>query len=296
MLTRYTTHPRRLTAKLSAVTLAATLAAASSTYAALCFEETFNYTGALHGQAGTGIGETGNWTSSRTTSSLVAGTSPSLTYGSLTTSNNRLVSDYDGFGTNDNTYVTLDTTAGKAGAVLNTDATSQWMSLIVKTPTAFQASRGFSLYTDRGSTFKYWGFSINGDGTWNTFVNATSSAAGSALTANTTYLFLFKVTRTNNSSYTIEGWNYSGGTIPGSDPTSGLTATGAGGSTNNIVNLFLSATNAGQGAMNQYEVDELRIGSTLADVTPVPEPSTFAAMAGAAALAFAAGRRFLRRS
>lgn len=255
----------------------------ASAQAAIIAYESYNYTAGdntLTGTAVTGTGFTGTFNNQRNQVNTITARSPGLTYGSLTTAANTLSLEYKGFGTNARLLETFDATSQTA---LATNNNNLWMSILVKTPTAFQANKGLEVYFDRGDSFKYQGFQIDGSGNFQTFVNATYSSS-TALSANTTYLFVFSLNRDSSTSYDIEGWFYSGGTIPGSAPTPGTglavlnTASGSG---SGIQNLSIRQLyNADNTTPNPFSVDEFRLGTTFADVTPIPEPSTWALLAG----------------
>lgn len=88
---------------------------------------------------------------------------------------------------------------------------------------------------------------------------------------------VFNLNRDSSSSYDIEGWIYSGGTIPGSAPTAetGFSVLNtAAGSGSGILGLGIRQLyNADNATPNPFLVDEFRLGTEFADVLPIPEPS-----------------------
>ncbi|MCD8481976.1 MAG: PEP-CTERM sorting domain-containing protein [Verrucomicrobia bacterium] len=114
--------------------------------------------------------------------------------------------------------------------------------------------------------------------------NSAVTYASDLLDAGSTY---FLVGSYDLENFTSELWlNPDSSTFGSAVPTSTLSATG--GTDLATISQFLIRGANGSPAMT---MDELRIGSTWASVTPIPEPSTYAALFGLLALGFVAWRR-----
>lgn len=122
------------------------------------------------------------------------------------------------------------------------------------------------------------------------------TAFGNIAFNNTTYFLLAKIdiqrsgVGTGANFYTVDLWSFTGslplseGSI-GSSVASFTTSVLSSGSGLDKVRLVDAASGA------NASFDEIRIGTTFADVVAIPEPSAFAALAGLGSLVLAASRR-----
>lgn len=239
------------------------------------------------GLSGTWGGQAGSYT--------VA--SPSLSFGSLPTSGNRV---YNGGGALRSASVTLGPDLAAAG--LLDHGAELWFSFLADIQTtATNTAYEFSLGTDAPSFFN--GMPTGGQGigvnlwrgtgveaaTWN---NTRSPGARQTLPANTTALIVGKIIWGDDASAadTVEIY------LPDTDlalPALAVSSTSA------VLDQSLFDTLAFDGKSSPYDgsarIDEIRFGATYNDVigasAPVPEPSTFLLASVGLALLGWGGRR-----
>lgn len=292
-------------------TLTALALAAGSSQATLLVEETFNYAAGTRIASdftipATGTGFTGNIASSRgngdgTNSAQVDITAGSLSYGSLQTSNNKALMDYNGFGANQEVQFTPSTSLDTA---LSGTGASYWASFLFSTPSDFRLNEGLAIVANRGNFADYWGFraigTSNTTAEWSLGIGSSFSS-GVALAANTTYLAVLKIERdAATANWTTSAWVDSSGSIAGSEGALGAADTTFGttaGSTNVIDKIKFLAYNDHPGSGSESPIDfpmtldEFRIGTDYLDVVPVPEPTTLALLAGGLTALMAFRRR-----
>ncbi len=114
-----------------------------------------------------------------------------------------------------------------------------------------------------------------------TSVNSTTTASGA-----TTYFLVGKISKTSGGNYNRMELFVNPTTLT----ESGVAATQNADSGTAAISYFTLRL-AGIETTDQYRFDELRIGTTWADVVPVPEPSACAAITGVLVLMAAALRR-----
>ena len=248
--------------------LASGLAAQSARASRLVYEP-FNYTSGsvLKGQTATGTGLTGTWSGSNYTVS--AG---SLSEGNLATADNSVTMPANGG------FYTV--AASLASSVTATSGNPVWASFLLQTPSV--ASGGFSGTSYGGLNLvstgnPFFGISYSsgtsgqqfvvqkeGGGGPNGFASSPVPAAGS------TYLLVMEDIVNSSGPDTLNLWvnPTAGAASPPVTPdaTVGLTV-------GSITGIQLVTS-------GNYSFDEVRIGTTYADVTPaVPEPATLGLVA-----------------
>lgn len=123
----------------------------------------------------------------------------------------------------------------------------------------------------------------NENHTWRARYANSSTSSGVAIAADTTYFVVFKLDRTGASVW-INPTSATEVTADAVKTGTALTGTNWDGVNTIILRSAVAAAN--------YNIDELRVGTTFADVVPViPEMSTFAVAMGGSALLAAAWRR-----
>lgn len=266
---------------------AAMVLAVTTAEAAPVFYEPFSYTaGSLNGQNG-GTGFSGAWTSSGTTTTVVA--SPGLTHGLLATTGNRVAGlgsmsmrrpfSSTGLTGNGSTlyfsilFSATDTTAGTATAIPSffSDSTGPYGQF-----------SGFSVsYDIRSSTELYMDARIGGS------VRATTLIAGANYYGGVTDMVLGRITFSDTPNQDrLEVWR---NPALAGDPGTPLF---------NVTGEWTDPGSNNSFYMNKYNdpdrnIDEIRLGTTLGDVTPVPEPVTCTLAVGIVGLV--AGVRQMRR-
>jgi len=262
----------------------AVFAAAGHASAALILYEPFNYSaGTLNGKTG-GTGFSGAWTASATTAAVIA--SPGLTYGDLDTLGNRLD------GTNSMSMKRLFSSTGLTG-----NGSTLWFSFLISATdtTAGSATAIPSFFSDFNGPFgQAAGFSVsyNIQSATNLYMDARigGTIVSSTTITGTNYyssgvaLVLGRITFSDTANQDrLEVWrNPTLGAVPGAPLMSGS-------------GQWVSSGTANSFYMNKYDppdrmIDEIRLGTTLADAMPVPEPAGCTAVV-ACCLAFAGWRR-----
>lgn len=116
---------------------------------------------------------------------------------------------------------------------------------------------------------------------------------GGNLSANTVYFMLgqYSDTTTNAWVFTLAGYDawVAGGASVGALTANAFSSGSRAGDAQFVGGVVLGGYLVGVGTV--ATIDEVRFDSTLAGVTPIPEPSAFAALAGLAVLGLAASRR-----
>ncbi len=171
----------------------------------------------------------------------------------------------------------LNTVLDVHSAAIGTGVSFYASALFNKADTTGRVSVGF-LYNPAPATPTYFaGFGINGDGkltagdgrlntTW------TTAAATSVTTATTAMLVAY----VDVTAHTISVWNVTDTTAPLGTP--GVTFSISSNSVN-VNSISVSYTGNNKTAINR--IDELRVGTTLADVgiVPAPEPASLGVLA-----------------
>jgi len=281
------------------LTSALVLVTMSVAHASLIMYEGFNYAvpstspdpdGGLNGgnglpatnvggtPSGTSTGFRGNW---GTTTNVVAG----LTYGSLLTTGGAARINVAGWSSTATSYrfITSDPFLSNrvvANGAFGVDGQSLYFSLLANSSSATAAAFSFAL---SGSTNV---FVENTATTWTLNNNKSGAVASTGSFAiNTTALLVIRADFAPGATDTLSLWVNP--TIGSSLGTPNATIAGTANFTFNQLTTRSEVANA-------MTFDEFRMGTTFAAVTPIPEPSAFAALAGFAVLGLAATRR--RRS
>lgn len=262
----------------------AVLVVAGQASAAIVLYEPFDYpVGTLNGQAG-GTGFSGAWIASGTTAAVIA--SPGLTYGDLATQGNRL----DGL-----TSMSMRRPFSSTG--LTGNGSTLWFSFLIAAtdttvgtataiPSFFSNSTGphgqasgFAVsYNINSATDLYMDARIGGT------TVASLSIPGTNYYTSGPALVLGRITFSDTANQDrLEVWrNPTLGAVPGAPLLAGSGQWVDPGANNSFY-------------MNKYDppdrmIDEIRLGTTLADVLPIPEPAGWVAI-GLAAVAGVGWRR-----
>lgn len=253
----------------------------------------------LNGNAG-GTGLSGNWTNSRTVEDT------NMTYGNLETSGDAIF--INGGWTNGNPNIAVDTTSAYTG--LLADGGEMWISVLFETTASDQRSMlaltsdgpglsngnidssGVGVAIARTSNGNFYAniYADDENGSWGNNLSSTpSSAAGASAqnnagAINTTYFLVAHVQWGDTAADLDQIDLY----LPGTDLdlTGHLVATSTGIIANQGVLDNLGFTNLRNGTT----WDEVRIGATYADVSPIPEPGSLA-LIGLGGLLIARRRR-----
>ncbi|CAA6679258.1 MULTISPECIES: PEP-CTERM sorting domain-containing protein [unclassified Lentimonas] len=258
--------------------------AASLSHATLVSEESFSYTaGDLNGNGSAAdAGWDGAWVDDQSTDVQVGASS--LSFGSLSTAGGSISKSVNG-----QQSLTRATTF-TPGA--NPDL---WMSFLF----SFDDAQGGQLAgTDMlhiglanadNSGNDEAGLRIQSDGSNGLLAyldnDGNLSAASFAMAEATTYLFVFNMNTAGNLSLTINPTNIGSTDLA---PSGGTTIVSSEATAADNYNFFRIRTRK---AANDWSADEIRFGSSYADVVPVPEPGTYALLAGMCAFSAVALRR-----
>lgn len=240
----------------------------SNSHAVLLAYEGFDYAAAANVTGQTG--GTGNWNGAWTGPTSTTVTSPGLTYTGLTTSGNTSFESNSASSGNRRSWTGLDSSNGAElwfSVLLNSTATGSDLRLFVLNADVTSGS-------DSGVGVNINGLAINAR------VNtSTSASTGLSLTSGVTSLLVGRLSFSDTAGAdAITIWL---------DPTLGGGTPGGGFTLNGDFNsaLFTNPNFGYRGGFGWLgSVDEVRIGTTFADVT-VPEPAAFSlALAGGLAL------------
>jgi MYXO-CTERM domain-containing protein len=305
--------------------LAALSAAFAATASAQLVHESFSgySAGSINGQAALGTGLSGNWSAGRlagTTGTLDATYTPTgLAFGSsFQSSGGALVLDISSATASNNAVVAGVSTAASLGTFAGTLYSSHLVQAAF-TPNN-SGTFGSRINTTIGGGGGTSRFQISGDaGTGTTtpgtdYIGNNTANGGNSLVSGQTFLVVGRFTAVGDSGGgTATQWvfsqaQYENWVAAGADEAAlasrsvSTTADGIWARNNNTdatqANFVGGSSTFAQffllsGTTNAVSVtfDELRYGASLASVTPIPEPSAFAALAGLSALGLAASRR-----
>ena len=256
--------------KLNALlSIAALLASGMTAQAALLFYESFDYnTGDLSTES------SNTWSDSGTTVE-----SGSLSYGSLTTNGNRVTMS------DDSSWI------GTGGAFdgFMDDGDTLWFSVLVNTRSSTNPDFGFAIGTDRLTDSNSVPMANPGDGLGfrvKSGIRATawsgtpSSSGASAYSEGTTILVVGEIIfgATDTINLYLPDTDLNQGSVVQTQ-TGTFTQSG-----------FDTISFSDKAASPRDQVDEIRFGTSYADVTPVPEPSV-AWLGGLGAMLFLRRRR-----
>ncbi len=264
MLRQYLSGSSSLSIKAAALAVVAMVGMAlPAAHASLLVYEPFNYTAGsnLNGQTATGLGLTGSWSAGNAT--IASG---SLSEGNLATSANSLIG-----GASNVTQVNL------TSPISATAGNPLWVSFLIQTPTtATEVTGGWGglvleLSSTNVYTYPFIGYANSG-----VFVVQTQGGGndvnGPSVSPNTTYLMVLEDIANSSGPDTLNLWV---------NPATGVTApSGTPTITDNLIGPIgdISGIGTNDGSYsNSY--DEIRIGTSYADVTPVPEPATLGLVA-----------------
>ena len=292
--------PQKTLQTLGAAALAASLGFAPSTaQAALQASDSFDYS-TTDGQASNTNNLEGNNGGTGFGSAYVDAdrfdvTAGSLSFGSLATSGNSIITTEDGVNFDGDTGFAvreLSNTLGDgdsfwASYLFTTEATGQFGNIAFLDNAASVVGSGASA----SSVFNF-GFADQFESGGTDFfgmqdLTPTTNGDGSsvAVAANTTYFITIKAELTSGGD-TVE-------LFIDPDPSAGAPtvadATISGADLGTLDGIRFNANS--QQASDQTTFDEFRLGDTWGDVSPIPEPSAYALIAGVLGLGFAALRR-----
>jgi hypothetical protein len=280
-------------------------------HAQLLTHESFTYANGNVHTANGGTGWASGWGTQQNASNYQVQSASPLSYGQLTTSGSYLT----GGGGFDRTGRQIATNAfspwDNAGRVSNAwgsqpfgpqiDQGTVWASFVVRrnANVASWDSMDIAFHTQAIGWFSSaanTSLSISYDTTNGNWRAASNNNGNQAALANSalgdTVLFVAKFELSTTGANNIYLWlNPSPGSLGGSD----LSVASASWSALNLTTeqaRFRSISFYSGSAANATSLDEIRLGLTFADVTPaIPEPSSFAALAGLGVLGMAATRR-----
>jgi len=242
-----------------APTILALMLGAGTATADIIAYEGFDYTdddATIGGRDG-GTGWNGAWTDGGggSNQNLIVDGASSLTFGGLQTSGRATTAESSSSSSDRNLASAI--TGG-----------TFWMSVLISNP---DVNNNFSVVRLDGSGTSI-NFGIGGGSFPNWSLNNGAQDTGIAASNNTAALLVLEATlAAGNDTFNL----YINPTIGGSAPTI-ADATETGVDLGNFTDLRIVS------AFSTF--DELRIGETFADVTPIPEPSAFALIAGSLAL------------
>lgn len=276
----------------SAVALTGGLASVPSGRATLLAYEGFNYTaGATVDSLGGGTGWSDNWSSANPNPPSV--TAGGLTFGSLVTVGDKLtvpfVSGENGRGAQRNLSSSA---AGYFDSGDNLTNSTAWMSILVQPGSDTTDNLNVQLGNTANSQPSFTiASAVVGSGTYYGFDGPSSfDSTGVSVKNGTTVFLVAEITFVNPGAFS-EGTNVTLYV----DPTPGLTAPAAGTASVSGSIKTLAASGGVSVIGNGWSFDELRFGTTYADVAPaVPEPAPLALAAAAGAGLLLLGRQ--RRS
>jgi hypothetical protein len=278
----------------------AVLSAASTASATLTIYDGFNYDATGNPFLGTGpstaAGTTGNWVYQGNNS-----IEPRVTAGSL---------NYTAIPGPVGNKVALD---NGGGAATGADAARLYTGTIDKTttPTVYYSFiANFPTATSTGGTGGafFAGFDNNANATYTTFAglfvrtdaNGTDLDLGISTSGSANKMFSTTPYPINTSLLVVGSFTFQGlsnldvfvdpAAVPASEPvTHSATSTGVDASVVTAISNFYLRGNAGQ--PQGIQIDELRIGSSWADVAPVPEPGSIGAVVALSAVGLVVRRR-----
>jgi hypothetical protein len=279
------------------IPIAVALGTSASLHAAATVYEPFDQTaGALNGQASSGVGLTGNWSDDQTVDVVTPGT---MSYGNLQNAGGQAVL---GNGNSTDAWVTTSTTLGNAN--LLEDGATLWFSYMFEAGSGGGGNQwaGFAFGTERlDASFSGANMINSGNGIGLTSRDKTLRASTwtGGGNANQEGTLTFGGLDPYPVSTLVVGkieWGTGGAdemfTLYSVDPSDlGTLGTGVTASMSDVTQSAfdtISFTKRNSGGTATY--DEIRFGATLADVTPVPEPSSMALL-GLGGLALLRRRR-----
>jgi hypothetical protein len=222
------------------------------------------------GAGSTSTGFAGNWSASPANDVVAS----SLSYGLLQTAGGAAVTDANGFDTGSLRSLT----AGQSGTI--------WVSVLFQSTLSPSGFAGLTLRTagnDNGALALGHQFGGSFAGMWGDSLTNASSNASTVSASGMNFLVAELNLAAGTGTFYVNPTGLGTGAAPAGAAystsvtfTSGLTVTGIGLRGNTVATF-----------------DEIRLGTSWADVSPsaVPEPSSYAAIAGAALLGFAVWRR-----
>ncbi|MGC8553734.1 MAG: PEP-CTERM sorting domain-containing protein [Phycisphaerae bacterium] len=236
---------------------------ASTARASLLAYEPFNYTAgtALNGLTTNATGFTGKWLANDT-GTISAG---SLSEGTLTTSGNSFSS-----GGSSGSYYNA---VNFASNITATPGNPVWGSFLLRTPSTLANAYGGLVLEPAHPTSSapapLIGIANNGLFLVQQYGSSNNTITGTAASANTTYLLVFEdiANATSGGPDTLKLWV---------NPTAGEASPPA---TPDVTNTYATSPIGAIGSINLgnnggFSYDEIRFGTTYADVTPaVPEPA-----------------------
>ena len=276
------------------------LLVSSGAHAAIQAEDGFDYGTTVDGNSSTNLnGKDGGsgFTSGYFDAANAEVTSGSLAdpSGKLQTSGNSILSSVDG-GNNGSKL-----NAGRAFSNSFTDGDTFWASYLFRTENAGQfgnvalLTNAVSGSTNANFNFGYANALADGSGNDRLGIQDTTgggnhAASSTQLQVDTTYFLAIKA-QLSSGNDTIEFFIDPDPGASASTLSADATATGIDAGT--IEGISFNANSQQVGAQTTF--DEFRIGDSWDDVSPVPEPSAYALVAGVLTLGFVGWRRFARR-
>lgn len=257
---------------IATLTAGALFAATTSISASVIYEGFVDDTNAIVTGNDTGIGLSGTWSQNDGAHSLAAG----LSYGSLAVSGNSAA--YNGGGRSGQSASIPTATLSDEG--LLSDTATLWFSVLVSTTETFGSNSRWMMSLGTGTLHSGnqgmsgsgsgIGFVIDGNGsmtsaTWSSGSISKQDAQSGAVSNGSTTLVVGKITW-GATTDTIDLY------LPGIDLVQPVDAASSG-----SANLSQSGFNVlAFAGKDKSQFDEIRFGTSYADVTPVPEPGSLA--------------------
>lgn len=264
----------------TATSLLAAIAMVGSAHAQVVAYEGFtDYTSPLNTQgSGTSSGWSGNWAAGPNSGGTIQGTSDAtLATGNLSAPTDYVFASGSTSGTDADGQYISDIGGGAIRTLgtnidLGADGTTYFSALWNESGSGSLGNLGFKFLTSGSFGRAAFDFTTVSSQMLLRTDNTGTTAGGAAFTAGSDYLIVGKIDATAAGADTISLSIWENGTSIGSEPVTWAVSGNVAAADQGVQlnRLYL------QGSGNTDQFDEIRFGSSFADVTGVPEPSSFA--------------------